>query len=84
MYSFNGVYIDTPEYETSGVLELDIAKKYINGNVNFTSGKKDFFQSLNLMLTFYGKKKKEMWVFYRKCTYENSEEKKVDKKKWRV
>lgn len=36
IYSIEGVFFDSPEYETSGIVELDIYRKSINGNVNFT------------------------------------------------
>lgn len=36
IYSIEGVFFDSPEYETSGIVELDIARKLIDGNVNFT------------------------------------------------
>jgi hypothetical protein len=39
-YSMKGNYIDSPEYESTGELLLDLKEKVIEGNVDFTSGMK--------------------------------------------
>lgn len=36
VYSIEGVFYDGIDYESTGIIELDFAKKYIDGNVNFT------------------------------------------------
>lgn len=38
LYTIDGVFVDTPEYESAGAFELDFFKKIINANVNFTEG----------------------------------------------
>lgn len=38
VYTIDGVYVDSPEYESAGALVLDFGKKFINADVNFTSG----------------------------------------------
>jgi hypothetical protein len=35
-----GNYIDSPEYDSSGEVLLDLKQKLIEGNVDFTSGMK--------------------------------------------
>lgn len=47
-YSVEGIFYDSPEYESSGILELDINKRLIEGNMNFT-------ESGNQNLQVYGK-----------------------------
>lgn len=37
-YNIDGVFVDTPEYESAGAFELDFYKKIIDANVNFTEG----------------------------------------------
>jgi hypothetical protein len=40
IYTIDGIYIDSPEYDSSGAFILNLKKKLVNANVNFTSGNK--------------------------------------------
>lgn len=38
IYQIDGNFIDSPEYDSNGILRLDLYQKLIQGHVNFTSG----------------------------------------------
>lgn len=46
IYTIDGIYVDSPEYDTSAAFILNLAKKFLNANVNFTSGKRIKFETV--------------------------------------
>lgn len=38
IYTADGKFVDSPEYDTSGAFILNLSEKFVNANVNFTQG----------------------------------------------